>query len=105
MAAGDGFAPLGPEVRRIREAAAADEPDASELAEGTFPEGIEGRCATIEDVAAAFDEWSRRQDADPDAFGDPNMPGYGDACARYLFDLLDELADDEPVPYVLGDQG
>lgn len=46
---------------------------------------------TREDVVAAFDEWQRRYEADPEAFntGDPGKT-YGEDCADYLVELIAE---------------
>jgi hypothetical protein len=44
--------------------------------------------ATRGQVAAAFDEWQRRLEEDPDQFaGDPGST-YGEECADYLIALV-----------------
>lgn len=51
--------------------------------------------ATRAQIAAAFDEWKRRNDADPDAFQDPETDdgvGYGTDCADYLAFLIGALS-------------
>jgi hypothetical protein len=47
------------------------------------------RTVTEAELVAAFDEWSRRYDEDPDSFNVPDDRTYGEACAPYLLWLLD----------------
>lgn len=66
---------------------------------GELVTGEEGRAATFTEVADAFDTWAVRYLDDPEGdWLDVGVVGYGPACARYLFDLLDERAPEyEPI--------
>lgn len=49
--------------------------------------------ATVEELAAAFDEWKRREEEDPEGFYDVHQSvsgRYGEDCAAYFIELLAE---------------
>lgn len=52
--------------------------------------------AMEQELAAAFTEWARQYQADPDGFDEGAIDGdvsdYGTRCARTLLRILDELA-------------
>jgi hypothetical protein len=57
--------------------------------------------ATQAELEAAFDEWLRQYQEDPESFEDYDAPDadtrtYGQNCARYLIRMLGELREDDP---------
>lgn len=46
--------------------------------------------ATWDQIAAAFDEWASRYEDAPDSFSEGFGDDYGQSCAAYLIELLEE---------------